>query len=496
MKTISKPTLQVAGFIAAFLLVGPVSLAIAAGITIGNGASVTLSGLPTVTTVDLTISGTLSGGGGTINVKGNWTNSNTFTSGTGTVAFNGTGTQNINSGGITDDKDFYNLAFLGSTTIVPVTNDIKINSNLTLSNTATLSNTNNKSFSIAGNVQVASGNTWSKGTGTITLAGTSGTQTINFAGKSVEDIVIDALGATKQFTGSVTTDSFSATNGTLDFNGQSITSSGNFTIGVGSQVIADADAMNGADINVGGNLNLDGENGDKLAFNWTSAWSIDVANDADMDYISFNTSNTNAMTLTVSGANATASYTDVEYSDASGGTTIDATDGTNINNGNNPNWQFNIISVTLRDSNDTADYATWVLGSGKDLDTVYIMNNTECVLVKNNGNIAEDFSISAVGTSWTLSNATGLDTAVLMGLFNGNSAPSTGDFSTIGDLISGTTVWSTYQGDGSGKYQGTGDGDNVAASSGEKLYIYLKTPSSLTQGSQESITVTVGCREH
>jgi hypothetical protein len=254
--------------------------------------------------------------------------------------------------------------------------------------------------------------------------------------------------------------------------------------------------MNGADINVGGNLNLDGESADKLVFNWTSAWSIDVDGDADMDYVSFSTSNTNAMTLTVSGANATASYTDVEYSDASSGTTLDATDGSNTDNGNNPNWQFKIISVTLRNSNDTADYTTWALGLGKDLDTVYIMNTSECVLVKNNGNVAEDFSISAVGTSWTLSNATGLDTAVLMGLFNGNSAPSIGDFSTTNDLITASTVWSTYQGDGSGKYQGGGDGDNVSASSGEKLYIYLKTPSSLTQGSQESITVTLGCREH
>jgi hypothetical protein len=380
---------------------------------------------------------------------------------------------------------------------VPETNDIKINNNLTLSNTATLSNANNKNFSIAGNVGVASGNVWTKGTGTITLSGTSGTETINFAGKTVEDIVIDALGATKQFTGAVTTDSFNATNGTLDFNGQSITSSGNFTMGIGSQVIADSDAMNGADINVGGNLNLDGENGDKLAFNWTSAWSIDTNGDADMDYISFNTANTNAMTLTVSGANATASYTDVEYSDASSGTTIDATDGTNINNGNNPNWLFTVLSVTLRNASDTADYTTWALGSGKDLDTVYIMNNAECVLVKNNGGpAAEDFSISATGTNWTLSNANGLDTAVLMGLFNGNSAPNIGDFSTTNDLISGTTVWSTYQGDGSGKYQGGGDGDSVPASNGEKLYIYLKTPSSLTQGSQESITVTVGSREH
>lgn len=482
--------------IAILVWLGSAAVVYAAGITIPSGSELLVNSASLKVPGDITNAGTLTLTTGAIELTGNWANSGTFTSGSGTVNLNGAGSQNINSGGTTDDKDFYNLHFSGTGTVVPATSDIKINNNLTLSSTATLSNTNNKNFNIAGNVGVTSGNTWTKGTGTITLFGTSGTETINFAGKAVEDIVIDALGTTKQFTGSVTTDSFSATNGTLDFNGQFITSSGNFTIGIGSQAISDSDAMNGADINIGGNLNLVGESGDKLTLNWTSAWSIDVTGDTAMDYISFNTSNTNAMTLTVSGTNATASHTDVKYSDASGGTTIDATDGTNINNGNNPNWQFNIISVTLRDSNDTADYTTWALGSGKDLDTVYIMNNTECVLVKNNGNVAEDFSISAVGTSWTLSNATGLDTAVLMGLFNGNSAPGTGDFSTIGDLISGTTVWSTYQGDNSGKFQAVSDGDNVAASSGEKLYIYLKTPSSLTQGSQESITVTVGCREH
>jgi len=124
------------------------------------------------------------------------------------------------------------------------------------------------------------------------------------------------------------------------------------------------------------------------------------------------------------------------------------------------------------------------------------MTTGECVLVKNNGGVAVDFSISAAGTNWTLGSATAEDTCVLMGLFNGDSAPGAGDFSTANDLINGTTVWATYQVDGSGKFQGTNDGDNVAASTGEKLYIYLKTPSSLTQGDEETFTVTVGCREH
>jgi hypothetical protein len=77
----------------------------AAGITIGNGATVTLSGSPTITTVDLTISGTLSAGAGTVNLSGTWTRTGTFTPGTSTVAVVGSGTATI-----TGSNTFYNFS--------------------------------------------------------------------------------------------------------------------------------------------------------------------------------------------------------------------------------------------------------------------------------------------------------------------------------------------------------------------------------------------------
>jgi len=153
------------------------------------------------------------------------------------------------------------------------------------------------------------------------------------------------------------------------------------------------------------------------------------------------------------------------------------------------------LSVVVRDAEDTQDYSAWPMGSGKALDTAYIMSAEECMLVKNDGDVAEDFSIAATGTNWTLGSATGEDTCILMGLFNGDSAPIGTDFSTTNDLINGTPVWAT-DASGAGKFQGANDGDNVAALTGEKLYIYLKTPSSLTQGAEEAITITIGCREH
>ena len=84
-------------FIAALLIIviGTATTAFAAGITIGSGATVTLSGSPTITTVDLTITGTLSAGAGTVNLSGTWTRTGTFTPGTSTVGIVGSGTATI-----------------------------------------------------------------------------------------------------------------------------------------------------------------------------------------------------------------------------------------------------------------------------------------------------------------------------------------------------------------------------------------------------------------
>jgi hypothetical protein len=155
------------------------------------------------------------------------------------------------------------------------------------------------------------------------------------------------------------------------------------------------------------------------------------------------------------------------------------------------------LSVVLRNYDDTADYTTWEVGTGKALNTVYIMSTTECVLVKNNGGVNEDFGISASASSWTLGSTNeGENQCVLMGLFNGDNQPSEEAYSTANDLITGTNTWATYAPDGTGKFQGTNSGVNVAPNSGEKLYVYLKTPASVTSGAEELITVTITCKEH
>lgn len=177
-------------------------------------------------------------------------------------------------------------------------------------------NVNNPNIEFRGNVTLsASAGTlnYNKGTGTITLAPASGTKTINFFDKFVEDIEIDGAG-TVQLTDGVITDSFTGTTGTIDFNGQSIETNNNFTLTSGCNIISDADAMNACSILVGGDFLAEGSNGDLLDLGATASWTLWVVGSASADYVN------------------------VEYSDASSGTTIDATNSTN--GGNNLNWNF------------------------------------------------------------------------------------------------------------------------------------------------------------
>jgi len=78
--------------------------------------------------------------------------------------------------------------------------------------------------------------TWNNTTGTITLSG-SADYNVNFDGESIADIVIDKTAGTVTLTGGVVTDSIDCQNGTLDVNGQSLETVGNFTVGAGCSVI-------------------------------------------------------------------------------------------------------------------------------------------------------------------------------------------------------------------------------------------------------------------
>jgi hypothetical protein len=155
------------------------------------------------------------------------------------------------------------------------------------------------------------------------------------------------------------------------------------------------------------------------------------------------------------------------------------------------------IGVTVRDASDATDYTSWAIGTGKGLNTAYIMNTSNCVLVKNTGVSAIDIGLSATGTNWTLASSTGADQCVLMGLFNSSSAPASGDFSTSYDLLSNSITWATSSG-GNGHFEGAGNGVNIASGASSKLYMLLKTPTSVSSAAKasETTTVTISCKEH
>ena len=91
-----------------------------------------ISGATITTFNDIIISGILNVNTNTLNVSGSFTNNNTFNRGTGTIAFNGTGTQNVSG---SSPISFHNLTISNLTAATDVVN---INSNVDLYNILTL----------------------------------------------------------------------------------------------------------------------------------------------------------------------------------------------------------------------------------------------------------------------------------------------------------------------------------------------------------------------
>src|SRR3990172_1257962 len=182
-------------------------------------------------------------------------------------------------------------------------------------------NTNNPSLTFQGDVTIletAGTVSWTKGTGTITLSG-SANQNIAFAGKTVEDLVVNKSAGNLVMTGAVTTDSFTgAATGTGDFdpNGQAITVLGDCGWAAAFLFDSAADCMNGCTWIVGGNFTADGQ-----TLNATAAW-----------------------TLTVTGTAVASGIGSVQYSDADAGTVIDASAGPWTDGGNNFGWNFGVTA--------------------------------------------------------------------------------------------------------------------------------------------------------
>ena len=138
---------------------------------------------------------TLTGGSSAITLPGNWSNSGTFTAGTGTVIFNGSGgNQTITK---TGGESFYNL------TVNKSSGDVQLLSDISVSGTAALTSgdidLNGKVLSLgtAGTLSETAGNTAKGTSGTITATRTlNNPSSDNVAGMGAEITSTANLGST------------------------------------------------------------------------------------------------------------------------------------------------------------------------------------------------------------------------------------------------------------------------------------------------------------
>ncbi len=145
--------------------------------------------------------------------------------------------------------------------------------------------------------------------------------------------------------------------------------------------------------------------------------------------------------LNVSGTQTAVSYVNASRSDATAGSDIVASDGTNIDSGNNTAWTFaQIISVTLS-SDGTVTYGT-LAASATANTTSGGLNDTQ--VAENDGNGSESFNIKGQNTScpWTLASSSGAEQYKHEFSVNSGSVwtPLTTSYQTLGSgiAVSGT----------------------------------------------------------
>lgn len=191
--------------------------AAAKNVTINSGATLTLSGSPTlVVSGILSNSGTIVAGGSTITVGNSFTNSGTFTAGTGTLILtSATGTKTISNGG----SSLYNLTLNGASTF-NLAAALTVTNNLTISAGTLDVTTNNYALNIGGNLSISGTGLLTSRSGTITMNGT-GAKTLDPRTSTLYALVINKSGG-----GSVT-----LTTNNLTLNNNLTLTAGTFAVG-------------------------------------------------------------------------------------------------------------------------------------------------------------------------------------------------------------------------------------------------------------------------
>ena len=292
-------------------------------------------------------------GAGTLNAGGNFMTGTqgTFTPSTGTVNLNAAGAQTIGSATISYIFNNLTLSGSGAKTLSYAT----INGILSMEGTATATTT---TYGAAATLQYKGTGaqttgpefiaTW-VGSGGVIIANTSGNAVTLGAARTVNAPLTINIGATLDVSASnyaltlggnwSNGGTFNARAGTVTFNGTGAqTISGNTTwygLAVTTSTARTVSFQSGVTqtISAGGSLTLTGVSGNLLTLAPVTAGS--------------------AWLLNFGGATQNVSYVSVSYSNAGGGTTINATNSTN--GGNNTNWRFlpTVTSPTATSITDT-----------------------------------------------------------------------------------------------------------------------------------------------
>ncbi len=187
---------------------------------------------------DIDLEGSLSNAGDfiagpAVTVGGDWTNSGTFTAGSGEVVFDGTGAQTIATGGVGANRAFYDFTVNKSSGTATLTADLEVTSNLNIENGTFDSGA--RDITVAGNW--SNSGSWLKINSLVTFdASSGGPYSISSSGSgSFYDLTMNGSGLIYQLGSGLDVDNdINLTAGTLQV--------GTYNIAVGRHWITNANA--------------------------------------------------------------------------------------------------------------------------------------------------------------------------------------------------------------------------------------------------------------